>query len=182
MVLATLLLLCAVPQADDTAKAASTAASPEDASKPASQDLRAASELPSAPQPKPEANPAAVHPTAEPFHPTTALAQPYETPTQRKMWYALTLVGSGGAVFDAWSTRRAISAGAGQEADPFLRPFAHSNFLYAATQVSPALMDFLGKRFMTSEHRWVRKIWWLPQAAGGSFSFVAGAHNVSVVH
>jgi len=92
------------------------------------------------------------------------------------------MVGSGGAAFDAWSTRRAVSGGYGQEANPFLRPFANSNLLYAAIQVSPALMDFLGKRLMTNEHRWARKVWWLPQTAGASFSFIAGAHNVRVVH
>jgi len=70
----------------------------------------------------------------------------------------------------------------GQEANPFLRPFAGCNAIYAATQVSPAVMDFLGKRMMVSQHGWVRKIWWLPQAAGASMSFVSGAHNVGVVH
>ena len=39
------------------------------------------------------------------------------------------------------------SRGAGQEANPFLRPFANSGAIYAATQVSPALMDFLGGCF-----------------------------------
>src|SRR2546428_13826643 len=82
--------------------------------------------------------------------------------------------GHSGAAFDAWSTRRAISSGAGTESNPFLRPFAHSGALYAATQVSPAFMDFLGKRMMVSQHRWVQRMWWLPQAAGASFSFAAG--------
>jgi len=43
-------------------------------------------------------------------------------------------------------------------------------------------MDFIGKRMMTSQHPFLRKIWWVPQAAGASFSFAAGAHNVGVVH
>jgi len=33
-----------------------------------------------------------------------------------------------------------------------------------------------------SQHGWMRKIWWLPQTAGGSLSFACGAHNVGVVH
>jgi hypothetical protein len=193
MVLATLLLVCSIPQMDDTAKLAASA----NAEQPAvgavtsnntkdSKDSTGAAVLPVAPEPKvkADADPAAIRPAAaQPFQPVKpALTRPYETPRQRKTWYALTIIGSGGATLDAWSTRRAISGGYGQEANPFLRPFANSNVLYAATQVSPALMDFLGKRLMTSEHRWVRKVWWLPQTAGASFSFVAAAHNISVVH
>jgi len=109
------------------------------------------------------------------------ILRPAETPRQRKIWYGLVFAGHSGAAFDAWSTRRAISGGYGQEANPLLRPFANSSALYAATQVSPAFMDFLGKRMMVSQHRWVRKMWWLPQAAGASCSFAAGAHNVGVV-
>jgi hypothetical protein len=43
-------------------------------------------------------------------------------------------------------------------------------------------MDFLGKQMMMSQHHWVRKVWWLPQTAGASLSFVSGVHNVGVVH
>lgn len=97
------------------------------------------------------------------------------------MWYALTFTGHGAAAFDAWSTRRAISGNYGTESNPLLRPFAHSGALYAATQVSPALMDYLGRRMMASQHRWVRKMWWLPQTAGTGMSLAAGVHNVGVV-
>ena len=195
MVLATVLLVCAIPQMDDVAKV--VVASNANAEQPAVsttsagkdnavKDSNASSTLPSAPEPKvkADADPAAVRPAAaQPFQPVkSVLTRPRETPRQRKIWYALTIAGSGGAAFDAWSTRRAISGGYGQETNPFLRPFANSNALYAATQVSPALMDFIGKRMMTSEHGLLRKVWWLPQAAGASLSFVAGAHNVSVVH
>jgi hypothetical protein len=108
--------------------------------------------------------------------------RPRETPRQRKLWYALTIAGSSGAAFDAWSTKRAVVGGYGQEGNPFLRPFAHSNAIYAATQLSPAFMDFLGKRMMVSQERWLRKFWWLPQVAGTGMSFASGAHNVGVVH
>lgn len=182
MLLATLLLLCSLPQKEHTAKVASatnpdrssvSTLSSDRATETTSKDSPPAAELPTAPVPK-------VTKEAQPLKP--ALGDAHESPRQRKMWYALTMVGSGGAAFDAWSTRRAVSGGYGQEANPFLRPFANSNLLYAATQVSPALMDFLGKRLMTNEHRWARKVWWLPQTAGASFSFIAGAHNVRVVH
>jgi hypothetical protein len=39
-------------------------------------------------------------------------------------------------------------------------------------------MDFLGHRMMTSRHRLLRKMWWLPQSAGTAVSFASGVHNV----
>jgi hypothetical protein len=89
--------------------------------------------------------------------------------------------GHGAAAFDAWSTRRAVSGHYGTESDPFLRPFAHSNSLYATTQVSPLIMDYLGRRMMTSRHATLRRFWWIPQVAGASFSFGSAMHNCSIV-
>ncbi len=184
MVIATLLLICSIPQMDDTAKVVND--SPAVVSDSTAKDsILVASALPSAPTPKvkADAEPIAPNPAAQPFQPVKPVfTRPRETPRQRKLWYALTIAGSSGAAFDAWSTKRAVVGGYGQEANPFLRPFANSNAIYAATQVSPAFMDYVGKRMMVSQNRWVRKMWWLPQAAGASMSFVSGAHNVGVVH
>ncbi|HEV3374320.1 MAG TPA: hypothetical protein VG051_01370 [Candidatus Acidoferrum sp.] len=105
----------------------------------------------------------------------------YESRQQKKLWYTLTFAGHGAAAFDAWSTRRAVSGNYGTESNPLLRPFAHNGSLYVATQVSPALMDYLGRRMMVSRHGWLRKMWWLPQTAGAGMSLAAGAHNVGVV-
>jgi len=105
----------------------------------------------------------------------------YETARQRKIWYGLVAASSGAAAFDAWTTRRAVSGNYGIEGDPLLRPFAHSNAIYAATQVSPAVMDYLGHRMMTSNHQWMRKLWWVPQTAGMGFSLGAGVHNYGLV-
>lgn len=138
----------------------------------------ASAALPSMPVAKASAAEPAAFPVA-PIRPAVVAIE--ESPTQRKVWYALALAGHAGAAFDAWSTRRAISAGMGTEANPMLRPFAHSSALYAATQVSPLVMDFLGKKMMTSQHKWMRKMWWLPQTAGAGISFAAGAHNVGLV-
>jgi len=110
-----------------------------------------------------------------------AVIRPLESPRQRKIWYALMATGHGAAAFDAWSTRRAISGGYGTEGDPLMRPFAHSGAMYPATQVSPAVMDYLGHRMMNSNHGLMRRFWWLPQVAGASFSFGAGIHNYRVV-
>jgi len=109
------------------------------------------------------------------------LKNTYETRRQRKIWYGLAAASHGAAAFDAWSTRQALSGNYGVEANPLLRPFAHSGALYAATQVSPAIMDFLGRRMMVSHHGWIRKMWWLPQTAGTGVSLAAGVHNVGVV-
>jgi len=184
MVLATLLLICSIPQMDDTAKVVNNlpAVSSDSISKDATVVAVA---LPSAPEPKvkTDAEPIGLSPAPRPLRPVKpVLTGPRETPRQRKIWYGLAIAGSGGAAFDAWSTRRAVAGGYGQEANPFLRPFASSNAIYAATQVSPLVMDFLGKQMMMSQHRWVRKMWWLPQTAGASLSFASGIHNVGVAH
>jgi hypothetical protein len=193
MVLATLLLICSIPQMDDTAKV--VAASKENAERPAvpaatsdsnSKDTVLTASLPSAPVAKVKAadlEPVSLRAAGQPFQPVKpVLTRPRETPRQRKMWYALTVAGSSGAAFDAWSTHRAVAGGYGQEANPFLRPFANSNAIYAATQVSPAVMDFIGKRMMVSQNPSIRKLWWVPQVLGTGMSFFSAAHNVSIVH
>ena len=105
----------------------------------------------------------------------------YEAPKQKLAWIGLSAAGHSAAGFDAYSTRRAISGGYGTESNPLLRPFAHSGTLYVATQVNPAVMDFVGHKMMTNRRPWVRKMWWVPQAAGAGFSFAAGMHNMSLV-
>jgi hypothetical protein len=192
MVLAALLLVMSIPQVDDAAKAANVSAATAERSNSSTElsdsnkeDVSANASLPSAPAPKVKTDAEAMepNPAAQPFQPVKpALKAMRETPRQRKIWYGLMMVGHSGAAFDAWSTRRAISSGYAQEANPLLRPFVHSNAIYAAIQVSPAFMDFLGKRMMVSQHPLLRKFWWLPQTAGAGFSFAAGAHNVGVVH
>jgi len=183
MVITALLLICSIPQMDDTAKVVND--SPAVVSDSTTKDSTLVASLPSAPALKVKADPEPITPNtaAQPFQPVRQVSmRPRETPRQRKIWYGLAIAGHSGAAFDAWSTHRAVVGGYGQEANPFLRPFANSNAIYAATQVSPAFMDFLGKRMMVSQNRWVRKMWWLPQAAGASMSFVSGSHNVGVVH
>ncbi len=176
MVIATLLLICSISQMDDTAKVVND--SPAVASDSSTKDSTlVASALLSAPAPKVKADvePIAPNAAAQPFLAAKPVfTRPRETPRQRKIWYALTVAGHSGAAFDAWSTHRAVVA--------FLRPYASSNAIYAATQVSPLFMDYLGKRMMVSQHGWVRKLWWLPQTAGAGMSFFSGAHNVGVVH
>ena len=148
------------------------------------------SKLPEVPAPKTaesngtDASGEAIGPGSQPLFSSPikpAMDRPVESPRQRKIWYSLLAVGHSAAAFDAWSTRRAISGGYGTEGDPLMRPFAHSGAMYAATQVSPAIMDFIGRRMMTSNHPLMRRFWWVPQTAGASFSFGAGIHNYRVV-
>jgi hypothetical protein len=110
------------------------------------------------------------------------IRHPNETHREKTLWYALAIAGHSAAAFDAWSTRRALSMNDGTEANPLLRPFAHSGMLYAATQVSPLLMDYIGKRMMVSRHPMVRRVWWVPQTVGATVSFTAGVHNIGIVH
>jgi hypothetical protein len=191
MLLATILLLCPFPQIEGTAKAVTN--DPPAAVSDSTEDSSLSQPLPSAPEPKVKsdtevASSEMIEPGYTPVEPRTPIkgvrmsaTLPSESAGQRKLWYALTISGSTAAVFDAWSTRRAITEGYGTEGNPLLRPFSHSSAMYAATQVSPLVMDFIGKRMMTSQHKWMRNIWWLPQSAGTSFSLYAGVHNVRMV-
>ncbi|MCU1241517.1 MAG: hypothetical protein JWO71_2243 [Candidatus Acidoferrum typicum] len=198
MLLATIVLLGAIPQSGDLARSIANVATEVSAEN--RNDAASSRSLPSMPMPK-------VKTDAEPDGVNSSLAanlagaaavqtprvtlsmqpvkqaytRPREIRGQRIAWYTLAVTGHGAAAFDAYSTRRALSGGYGTEGNPFLRPFANSNALYAVTQISPAVMDFLGKRMMVSENRWVRRMWWLPQAAGSGFSIGAGVHNMGVV-
>jgi hypothetical protein len=105
----------------------------------------------------------------------------YETPRKRAIWYGLMVAGHSGAAFDAWTTRRAISGGYGTESDPTQRPFVHSGAIYATTQVSPLLMDYVGRKMMRSRYPLLRRFWWIPQAGSASLSFGSAIHNYRVV-
>jgi hypothetical protein len=196
MLLATILVLGALPQSGELARSVANAAAVSVADAANAKDSSAARELPSMPKPKVAADADGVAVAANVAGaeavqpPTVALAvqpvkaaytRPRETRGQRVAWYTLMAAGHGAAAFDAYSTRLAVSGNYGTETNPLLRPFSHSSALYAATQVSPAVMDYIGKRMMVSENRWVRKMWWLPQVAGSGFSVAAGVHNLGVV-
>ena len=103
----------------------------------------------------------------------------FERPSRRK-WLALSMAEHSAATFDAWSTRSLISTGQFQEMNPTLRPFAGNASLYGAIQVAPLAFDYLSRRMMTSQHEWLRHLWWLPQAISTVVSLGSGAHNVSL--
>lgn len=97
----------------------------------------------------------------------------------RRSWLVLAIAQSGAAAFDAYSTRRAISQGR-VELDPMMRPFAHSSGLYAAIQVSPLVLDFVSRKMQRSQNNFLRRMWWLPQAASTSGFLFSGIHNLNV--
>jgi hypothetical protein len=149
----------------------------------ASESSKASAALPDTPIAKSEATAESSSIAIKPFSNSAlkpAMERPLPTPRQQKLWYTFMAVGHSAAVFDAYSTRRALSGNYGTEGNPLLRPFAHSNALYAATQVSPAVMDYVGRRMLTSSHPTLRKFWWVPQVAGAGFSFGAGMHNYAL--
>jgi hypothetical protein len=146
--------------------------------------------VPSMPQPKANsaadpsfADPAVPEPRPFPFQPVKqAISHHYNNRNEKITWYSLMIATHAGAVLDAWSTRRALSRNYGREGDPLMRPFAHSGTIYVATQVTPLLMDIIGRRAMMSERPWLHKLWWVPQSAMASVSFETGIHNIGVVH
>lgn len=99
---------------------------------------------------------------------------------KRKIWYGLALAGHSAAGFDAWTTNHEIAAGHARELDPLMRPFAGNASIYIATQVGPAILDYVGKRMMYNRHAWVRHVWWLPQALGTAGSLFSGVHNLTL--
>ncbi len=99
---------------------------------------------------------------------------------RKRLWLGLGIAQSSAAAFDAWSTRRVISSGDGQELNPMLRPFAGNASLYAAIQVTPVLLDYLSRRMMNSRHQWERRTWWMPQGLGTAMSLASGVHNLGV--
>ena len=205
MVFAALLLLSPLPLFGDVVlpvtKPAAIVSSPtpnyissparsgkSDAAKLPVAEVSAETSAPSMPEPRANsresssAEPAAGKPGAFAFEPVKpATERRYENRNQKRIWYGLVAAGHAGAAFDAWSTRRALSGNYGTESDPLMRPFAHSGAVYAATQVTPLLMDLIGKRAMVSEHMWIRRLWWVPQSVGATLSFTTAAHNERVV-
>jgi hypothetical protein len=97
----------------------------------------------------------------------------------RRTWMLLAIAEHSAATFDAYSTREAVSTGA-TEADPFMRPFAHSPAIYAAIQVGPAILDYAAHRMQRSENSFIRRNWWIPQTASTGMYLVSGVHNMNV--
>jgi hypothetical protein len=116
-------------------------------------------------------------PAVQPIKPGEVTRAEKRPPT--RSWWALTIAQHGAAAFDAYSTRQAIGRGAVED-DPLMRPFAHSPAIYAASQVSPVLLDLLSRRMMRSENPIFRRMWWVPQSGATAMFIFSGVHNLGV--
>lgn len=97
----------------------------------------------------------------------------------RRTWLALALAQHGAAAFDAYSTRYAVGHGAVEE-NPLMRPFVHSDSIYAVSQITPVVMDLISRRMMRSQNGFIRHMWFVPQTLSiGTYVF-AGTHNLQV--
>jgi hypothetical protein len=108
-------------------------------------------------------------------------AAPVEAPQPKRdhnvrSFYVLSAASHSAAGFDAWTTRRNISAGA-VELNPMLKPFANSNAIYPVMQITPTMMDYLGRKMMRSNKPFYRRLWWVPQAASMAVSLSCGMKN-----
>ena len=114
------------------------------------------------------------------YLPPPAAFRPKIEPVERnnsRLWLALSATEHGSAAFDAWSTRRAISQGRA-EADPVMRPFAHSAAIYGAIQVVPFGLDYVARRMQHSTG-WARHVWWMPQSMATAAYLFSGSYNVA---
>jgi len=167
---------------------AEDAASSIKATTPTSADSSKAGELVASPSTLMSAKAAPVLPpvSPEPVHPAPAMLVRFTTPershTAVRTWQALVVAQHSAAVFDAWTTRKALSSGNGYERDPLMKPFANSATIYPATQAAPLLFDFLGYRMMKSQNRYLRHTWWVPQAISFAGSVWCGSRNLRVAN
>lgn len=99
----------------------------------------------------------------------------------RRSWLLLAAAQHGAAAFDAYSTRYAVGHGA-VERNPMLRPFAHSDSIYAVSQIVPTVLDLVGRRMQRSPNHFVRRMWWVPQTLSTGTYIWAGTHNLQVAN
>ncbi len=97
----------------------------------------------------------------------------------RGTWLMLMVAQHGAAAFDAYSTRYAVGHGA-VEQNPLMRPFVHSDSIYAVSQITPVVMDLVSRRMMRSQNGFIRHMWFVPQTLSFGTYVFAGVHNLQV--
>jgi hypothetical protein len=110
--------------------------------------------------------------------PAVEKTAPIKKHASARQWLLLSTAAHSAAGFDAWSTRRNINSGS-VELNPLLKPFANSNSIYPVMQIGPTMMDLVAWKMMSSNHRVLRKLWWVPQAASSAISFSCGIKNAT---
>jgi hypothetical protein len=101
--------------------------------------------------------------------------------SSRRGWIALAIAEHSAAAFDAYSTRASIENG-NVERDPLMRPFASSPAIYAAIQAGPVMFDYMARKMLRSQNNFLRRTWWIPQAASAVMSLSSGVHNVRLAN
>ena len=86
-------------------------------------------------------------------------------------------------ISDGVSTRQFLRHGY-QEVDPVARIFIGSKPTWARMAPLGAVQVFAGmwlaERMATSQHRWIRRFWWLPQLMGIAGNAAATLHNTAL--
>ena len=90
---------------------------------------------------------------------------------------ALGVASHGASFFDAAVTRAEVRAG-GYEENPLVRPYVRSYALFAVTQIGPFICDGLGWLMTRSSHRWIRRLWWLPQTFNAVSNVASGLYDL----
>lgn len=87
------------------------------------------------------------------------------------------------AMFADGITTRAATVAGGHELDPLTRAFIGSRPTWGrmAPAGAAAVMGeaYLADRMRTSRHKWIRAIWWLPQAVTIGANIYGVTHNSS---
>lgn len=93
---------------------------------------------------------------------------------------ALTIVASGTAFADAWSTQRNLARGNYRETDFVARPFEEHGapIAYASTTAGVWALAFAASRMRRSK-TFVRHFWWVPQAVAVGVGGYGAAVNLS---
>lgn len=91
---------------------------------------------------------------------------------------ALGIASHGASVFDAAATRHEVLYDGGYEENPLVRPYVRSYALFAVTQIGPFIYDGLGWLMTRSSHRWIRRLWWLPQTFNAVTNIASGLYDL----
>ena len=91
---------------------------------------------------------------------------------------ALGVASHAASVFDAAITRAEVLHDGGYEENPLVRPYVRSYALFAVTQIGPFIYDGLGWLMTRSSHRWIRRLWWLPQTFNAVSEVATGLYDL----
>lgn len=109
-----------------------------------------------------------------------AVAEPRPTAPGYSLaaFIALGVASHSASIFDATVTRHEVLYDGGYEENPLVRPYVRSYALFAVTQIGPFIYDGLGWLMTRSSHRWIRRLWWLPQTFNAVTCLAGGFYDL----